>query len=394
MGLALSAMASGTRPLTPAYKMLGLCPPGPMDLPTAEDAWVFAGIARLAPITRWPADGLKAKSARLVATIVRRFLVDPVAQPLRDNMYAAKASERARFVDETEEYVRFLGTTWFVLERVVSEGKASADFDDELRPVGRRLLALAPSNAGGGLRRRLAKFARALAMGLVDWDGPVFQHTLEDLVNAYAKRSGAFAGAKGALLKARERGDRGLAERARERIGATLAGLRAKGARTASVKPQNHRALDCDEFMPLRGDSELKRAPWSVKGDPDAEAKIRRDAEFVYTGAEPDLASPEPSGQSTPGAAAAPSAGPLFCIHHTATDGDSLEALAGWRPSSKSAKPRAPRAPRELVSLARDLCAEFGFGARLPSATAAIIEEWRDPVRGEERAVERLLLEG
>ena len=389
MGLALSTMASGTCPLTPAYRMLGLCPPGPMELPTAEDAWVFAGIARLAPITKWPGEGIRTKSARLVATIVRKFHVDPVVQPLRDNMCAAKHSERERLMGETEEYLRFLGTTWFVLERLFSDGKASADFDDELRPVGRRLLALAPSNVGGGLRRRLAKFARALSRGLVDWEGAVFQHTLEDLVNAYAKRSGAFADAKGALLKAYARGDRGRAERALERIEATLAVLRSKGERTASVKPQNHKALgDCDKFMALRGDSELKRAPWSVKGDPEAEKRIRRDAEFVYTGVGPDLTSSKTSKSASSAISLFEKVSGDSRGKPPATNIEILEDLTGWRPSSKTTKPDVPS---ELVSLACDVCAEFRFGARLPSATEAIIEEWRDPVKGEARAVKRLL---
>jgi hypothetical protein len=406
MGLALATMASGTRPLTPAYKILGACAPGPMDLPDPEDAWVVAGIVRHAPVTRWPSAGLERSCARLVATIVRRHLVDPVVSPLRERSKSLKDSERQASVDETEEYLRFLGTTWHVLDRIVSGGKASDEFDGELRPVGGRLLALAPPGltaAGSarqrGSRTRLVKFARALSRGLVDWDGELFQHTLEELVGAYAKRSGAFAEAKRELLKARAAGDSSLEASAKRSINKILADLRRRGARTAWARPQNRGGLRSEPgaLEGLKGDSELKRAPWSVKGDLEAESDVLRLADYVFNGnAEGPRGSPPPGPTSPVGAGrdlaafmrstlgGRESAAAERLLERVSASTSEAGVFEAWTDSGIPA-------PLELVSLARAVCEELGFGPRLPSAALAIFEEWRDPVEGERRAAERLL---
>lgn len=393
MGLVLSVLASGgDKPVSLLWQMVR---PGlSLQLPPHDEVWIAAGIVRIMPYTKWPMADVRNKAAQLIAKTLRKGVVDPVVEPLRQQLSVMQAEARANALDAREEQLRYLATVWIVVQRIISRGLDDDSHDGELVPWGQALLQHMPvavRNVGrpGTACGQVARFVRALASRRVDWGRP-FHETVKTLTHVYVKRSGAFGKAKAALLEAMRGGKIGRAEGIRAKMDAKVAELRDLAPLNAAVDVQFRAGLD--DLSRLAGDAELKRAPWSVTGNADARANAEALASQIVGEDGARAAAAGTQGKAVASAAqpiASPAVAALTPCGKRAARAISLAASAPHLNTDMILQMAG--LPPYVAGLYKDICSMMGWTDRGGAMLEALLENWRDTVKGERAAMEVLM---
>lgn len=269
-GQAFSLLASGNVPLSLAFQLTTKSPN--LDVPDDNQWWIYRRLVQCFPYTCWPTTNIYNNVKLLLIRAIRKRVVDPATNPLRDQTAAIDAKKQADFVDKRNKELKFARLATEVLFRM--REKCTPE-------IATRLLESLPSEPvkKKSGTARLIHFFRRVENGKADW-GEGFSKICQIALDIHTRRSACFKPIKSKLLEAVTAN--GAADEAVIELQKKKDQLK-EVSNAYRVRVQNQEAIDKLEADRIKGDAELRRKPWTLDTPLDEVEHLKK-LTYILTG--------------------------------------------------------------------------------------------------------------
>ncbi|KAJ3125177.1 hypothetical protein HK098_000551 [Nowakowskiella sp. JEL0407] len=194
-GHLFTMLSAGTQPLSYAWQLVGgtATTLPTLDVSQSTEWWIYSRVARAFPYTAWPPEKFNRNVKLLITRTIRKFLTDPVTQPMRNSV---NELDKAKAKDSVEMQNKRLKGAYIITE-VVREYVKAGEIDESVLA---RLISKAYDGSISGYTRgyeRMMDMLRGLQKGPDAEEKKFRMNKLRRLCcSSFCKRSGFFKDVK------------------------------------------------------------------------------------------------------------------------------------------------------------------------------------------------------
>jgi hypothetical protein len=287
-GQLFTLLGSGSNPLCMAFQLVGKNPN--IDVPNANEMWVWSRIVKLYPYTCWPMEVLQKNLKLLEVRLVRKRLIENATEPMRKSLVEVAKKTLTDNREIRDKQLAFLRIAVEVIKHI-----STPDMSHETKKkIVTRLLEYRPdvdkSRGFGIVSGYLDLIIKGDSIGEDQQ-----QYVLQTCADIFAKRSAILKKAKNVILEKTDAANIPSVVKLSEQVIQKHNTLKEE-FQTDTVRLQNidnitqvHDAAIKQESVPkdlrnkLAGDAERIRTPWSVTGN-DTDDESSKTLNYVLTG--------------------------------------------------------------------------------------------------------------
>lgn len=292
-GQLLSLMASGTNPQCLAFQMVYHNPK--LEIPKENEWWAWTLLVTAFPYTLWPQDNIVNNVKLLLVRTLRKLVVDPLTEKLRQNMTQIKKENQKNHIDLRNLELKWLYLAVEVTLKIDEDKLYLQSFD--FKEISLRLLSFLPADLnmkeGTSMIVKFYKDIVSLNMSNLKATQKVsyvenFKKIVQVAIDIKFKRGAVFRWLKECLLKSLQSQGKNV-DQLINQLDKYQQNIKDQHDSIQYLKIQNHQAVLNQDVGRIKGDAELKGDPYSITNEPFDKIFMYKDVQFIITGVKPEL---------------------------------------------------------------------------------------------------------